>query len=177
MNQEEHGKDLNRIREVAEKYNLTRNKDKGEFAMTRVNLLGYIIEQGTLKPDPGRFKPLRQLNFKKYSITSKSAQDIPRFSEKIHAFARCTTFPLPQPAVEAFEALKKGIVNSVVTAIDDELPFTVETDASDHAIAATLSQLGKPVSFFSRIKGSVWNRRSNPEMAALLAAAPFPSNY
>ncbi|XP_003367438.1 conserved hypothetical protein [Trichinella spiralis] len=76
MNQEEHGKNLNRIREVAEKYNLTLNKDKCEFTMTQVKLLGYIIEQGTLKPDPGRFKPLRQFNFKKYSITSKSAQDV-----------------------------------------------------------------------------------------------------
>ncbi|KRZ72456.1 Retrovirus-related Pol polyprotein from transposon 17.6 [Trichinella papuae] len=121
MNQEEHDRNLNRFREVAEKYNLTLNKEKS----SRRRVLGM---------------------FAAYS------QWIPRFSEKIHTLARCTTFPLPQPAVDAFEALKEDIVNSVVTAVDDELPFTVETGASDHAIAATLSQLGKPVAFFSRIE-------------------------
>ncbi|KRX14072.1 Retrovirus-related Pol polyprotein from transposon [Trichinella nelsoni] len=88
------------------------------------------------------------------------------FSEKIHALARCTTFPLPQPAVDAFEALKKDIVNSVVTAIDDELPFTVETDASDHAIPATLSQLGKPVALFSRMLSNSEQRHSSVEKEA-----------
>ncbi|KRZ96753.1 Retrovirus-related Pol polyprotein from transposon 17.6 [Trichinella sp. T8] len=93
-------------------------------------------------------------------------QWIPRFSEKIYALARCTTFPLPQPAVDAFEALKKDIVNSVVIAIDDELPFTVETDASDYAIAATLSQLVKPVAFFSRVLSNSEQRHSSVEKEA-----------
>ncbi|KRX78580.1 Retrovirus-related Pol polyprotein from transposon 17.6 [Trichinella sp. T6] len=73
---------------------------------------------------------------------------------------------LAQPAMDAFKALKKGIVNSVVTAIDDELPFTVETDASDHAIAATLSVLGKPVSFFSRMLSNSEQRHSSGEKKA-----------
>ncbi|XP_054285284.1 uncharacterized protein LOC129001850 [Macrosteles quadrilineatus] len=34
--------------------------------------------------------------------------------------------------------------------INPDLPFTVETDASDTVIAATLTQEGKPVAFFSR---------------------------
>ena len=33
---------------------------------------------------------------------------------------------------------------------DEDIPFTLETDASDFAIAATLSQAGLPVAFHSR---------------------------
>ena len=34
-------------------------------------------------------------------------------------------------------------------AIDPTISFTVETDVSDHTIAATLTQKGRPVAFFS----------------------------
>lgn len=44
--------------------------------------------------------------------------------------------------------LSKYVEKSVVKCIDEELLFTVETDASDFAIAATLNQEGRPVTFF-----------------------------
>ena len=36
-------------------------------------------------------------------------------------------------------------------AIDEEIPFQVETDASEIAVAATLTQNERPVAFFSRM--------------------------
>ena len=42
------------------------------------------------------------------------------------------------------------MANAAMAAIEDNVPFKVETDASDFAIAATLNQAGTPVSFFSR---------------------------
>ena len=35
-------------------------------------------------------------------------------------------------------------------AIDEHIPFEIETGASEFAIAATLNQNGRPVAFFSR---------------------------
>ena len=35
-------------------------------------------------------------------------------------------------------------------AVDISVPFILETDASDHTIAAVLNQSGRPVAFFSR---------------------------
>ena len=70
------------------------------------------------------------------------------FSEKIRPLSSNTIFPLPEPALDALKQLKKDIEESVVCAIDENLPFVVETDASDFAIAATG---GRPVAFFSRV--------------------------
>ena len=52
--------------------------------------------------------------------------------------------------MKAFNLLKSDLGEASLGAIGDDLPFKVETDASDHAIAAILSQNGRPVAYFSR---------------------------
>ena len=50
--------------------------------------------------------------------------------------------------------------------IDETVPFTVETDASDFAIAATLNQNGKPVAFHARTLSSTEQKHSSVEKEA-----------
>ena len=75
---------------------------------------------------------------------------IPTFSDRIKPITTCKSFPLSPQAVEALESLKKTIEEAVVTTIDESIPFEVETDPSEVALAATLNQNGRPVAFFSR---------------------------
>ena len=88
-------------------------------------------------------------------LFSYYSQWIPEFSNRIKSLTSCKSFPLSSESVAAFEGLKKTVEESFVTAIDESIPFEVETDASDVALAATLSQNGRPVAFFSRsLQGS-----------------------
>ena len=61
-----------------------------------------------------------------------------------------TIFPLSSDIAKTFEMLKQNIKDASVANIDHNIPFVVETDASDYTIAATLNQNGRPVAFFTR---------------------------
>ena len=89
-----------------------------------------------------------------------------KFSEKAFPLFKTTTFPLNKPAVDAFNSLKQEIANAVVTSIDEDVPFEVETDASDTAIAAALNQNGRPVAFFSRVLSQSEQKHSSVEKEA-----------
>ena len=76
----------------------------------------------------------------------------PEFSNRIKPLTSCKSFPLSPEAVTTFDSLKKVVEEAFVTAIDETIPFEVETDV---ALAATLSQDGRLVAFFSRsLQGS-----------------------
>ena len=155
---EEHDVNLKRFLDAANKYNLTLNEDKCVYSVSTIKLLGYCISEGEIKPDPERLEPLRNLPLpqdtkalrRAVGMFSYYSQWVPKFSEKIRPLTGATTFPLSVEAQEAFVKMKAEVENSVVRSIDETVPFVVETDASDVAIAATLTQAGRPVAFFSR---------------------------
>ena len=62
-----------------------------------------------------------------------------------------TEFPIAGDALIAFNLLKCDIEDSVFCSVNELLPFRVETDVSEFAIAATSSQNSRPVAFFSRM--------------------------
>ena len=75
---------------------------------------------------------------------------IPRFSEKAGPLLHASTFSLDHEALNSCRRLKDDIAEACLDAIVDDLPFEVETDASHFALAAILSQGGRPVAFMSR---------------------------
>ena len=156
--QEEHDENLENFTRAAKKINLTYNEEKCEFSTTKLFILGSVVENGEIRPDPQRLQPLldlppptdpkslkRILGF--FSYYSRWIKD---FSEKIRVLVKIDRFPLAAEEIISFKSLKKDIAESVVCAINENDPFTVESDASQSAIAATLNQSGRPVAFFSR---------------------------
>ena len=171
--QMEHDLNLERFFKAAQKYNLTINNEKSSFSLRTISLLGYTICNRTLRPDPERLKPLQNLppptdvaSLKRVlGIFSHYSGFIRNFSEKITPLLNCK-FPLSAQALEAFNEMKKAIMDASLMSIDGDAPFSVETDASDTAIAATLTQAGRPVAFFSRTLTSSERHHSSIEKEA-----------
>ncbi|KAJ8895640.1 hypothetical protein PR048_000976 [Dryococelus australis] len=77
-----------------------------------------------------------------------------------------STFLLDQEAVTVFEQLKSDVKASVVSSIDAKVTFSVETNASDFAVGATLSQNNRPAAFFSRSLSKSEHHHSSIEKEA-----------
>ena len=161
--QKNHDENLSAFLEAAKDMNLTYNEEKCEFSTTKLHLLGSLLENGTIKPDPNRLTPLLELtpptdmkSLKRIlGFFSYYSKWIKNFSKKISLLVKANSFPLNAKELESFENLKHDVADSVVAAIDESVPFTVECDASHSALAGTLNQSGRPVAFFSRtLRGS-----------------------
>ncbi|XP_045624310.2 uncharacterized protein [Procambarus clarkii] len=171
--EEEHDKNLKHFMYVARRYNLTLNLEKCSFRLRSIKLLGYLIQEGENRPDPERLEPLLKLPLpsntgslrRTMGMLAHYSRWVLGFSEKIRPLSHANGFPL-SAAAKAFEGLKQDIAEAVVRAIDPTAPFAVETDASDHAIAATVTQNDQPVAFFSRTLSNSEQRHSSVKKEA-----------
>ncbi|XP_046407451.1 uncharacterized protein LOC124172088 [Ischnura elegans] len=172
--QQEHDQNLERFLGAVEKYNLTLNQDKCKYSTKSVKILGYLIEDRVIKPDPDRLAPLMNLPVpndmpalqRTLGMFAHYCRWIPKFSEKIRPFLVKGPFPLSEEAVTTFNSLKKDVAEASLSAIEENTPFRVETDASEFAIGATLSQAERPIAFFSRTLNAAEQRHSSVEKEA-----------
>ena len=156
--QEEHDANLQRLLDAAAKYNLTFNEGKTTLPSKTLDILGYRLHNGNILPDPSRVQPLLDLPVPKDSKALKRAigmfayysKYIPKFSDRISPLVKVSNFPLSETEEEAFSLLKKTLATAALGHIDENLPFVLETDASNIAVSATLNQDGRPVAFYSR---------------------------
>ena len=151
-------KDAERFQLSMKKRGMTLNSSKTIYGVEEVNILGYCVSKGKIKPDPERLESLLKLP---PPSSNKSLQRalglfayyskwVPRFSDCIGKLKSPSGFPLNQSELDDFEKLKQLIASAALKTIDESIPFTVECDASAIAIAATLNQDGRPVAFMSR---------------------------
>ena len=138
--------------------NLTFNEAKRSYSIQSVKLLGYQITKNCLKPDPDRVKtllafPAPTSNKEQQRIAglfAYYAQWIPQYSDKIKRLIQSCAFPFVDEAMRSFKLLKSELAEVSLGIIDENIPFVVETDASNFALSATLNQNNRPVAFFSR---------------------------
>ena len=142
--------------EAATKHNLTFNSGKTLLNSKTLDILGYRIENGNILPDPNRVQALLDLPVPSDIKALKRAvgmfayysKYIPRFSDRISPLLKVSNFPLSKAEKDAFSELKNTLATAALGHIDENLPFVLETDASNIAVSATLHQDGRPVSFF-----------------------------
>ncbi|XP_063628196.1 uncharacterized protein LOC134799687 [Cydia splendana] len=155
-------------------YNLTLNEQKCNFSKSSISLLGYTVRDNVIEPDKDRLEPLIKLPLPRNTAELKRALGlfahyakwVHNFSEKIQPLINNSNFPLDVNAQRSFQLLKSDIKKAALVAIDDKETLTVETDASDYALAATLSQNGRPVAFFSRTLSDCERKHASVEKEA-----------
>ena len=162
--QDEHDRNLKAFISAASDFGIEVNKEKCKLNERKIEFLGHVIHNGTLQPDPSRFQAL--LDYPTPSTPKELNRIIGLFAYYAKWIQNCAelTLPLtqarseiassghlPEDARNAIARLKQALVSSSLAAPLDNVPLTVETDASENALGGTLTQQGRPVAFFSRV--------------------------
>ena len=100
MNQAEHDVNLAKFHKSAQKRNPTLNEDKCTYSVTTLDILGYHIANGEVKPGPERLRPLKELPLPHTSKSLKQVSGIfsyyshwiPHFSDKIASLVKLKHF-------------------------------------------------------------------------------------
>ena len=114
IDQEDHDAQKDKWLQACVKYNITLNHKKSIISTTSIKLLGYIIENGCMRPDPERYRPLMELPVPANLPSQKRilgmfayySKWVKNFSDKVRPLNKNTTFPLPPDAEKSFHTIK-----------------------------------------------------------------------
>ena len=159
----EHDKNIQVFSEAIIRRNFTLNDSKTVTSVPNVNILGHVVGNMCIQPNPERMRPLLGFlppsNLKALrrvlGMLAYYAKWINFLADEIRPLAEAKDFPLKESALNAFDLLKADLSNAALQSVNESLRFVIECDASDIAVLATLNQGGKPVAFMPRtLQGS-----------------------
>ncbi|MBW0498388.1 hypothetical protein O181_038103 [Austropuccinia psidii MF-1] len=165
--QEEHVKHVASILQILMDNDLFAKASKCVFHASSVKYLGYVVSSEGLKMDSSKVQKI--LNWPQPK-NIKALQSFLGFANFYHCFIKNSskkisaltsllkkdsTFIFNEEALSQFQILKEAFTTSpILSHFNPSLPTIVETDASDYALGAVLSQVndsGKhPIAFDSR---------------------------
>ena len=144
---------------------------KCEFFVEKIKHLGHVVRPGTLEVDAARTAALEQVRYPQTQAHLRSflvlcnvyRRFVPHYAKIAHPLNQLVKKGQPvqlegfdEPCKGAFHNLKEAILAPPVLAVPKkDLPYSVDTDASEFQIGAALSQTQpdaqrKPIAFFSR---------------------------
>jgi len=166
--EQEHVEHVRKVLEALRERKLRLKLPKCEFGVTRVEFLGYIIEPGQISMDPKKVDSIAEWPTPTKTREVQSFLGTANYYRRfIKGYSRIAA-PLTELTKKdqpfrwgkeedlAFLRIKRHIVTApVLRMFDPARPITIETDASDYAIGACMSQPDDegrlhPVMFYSR---------------------------
>jgi len=183
---------LNRLREVGLKV----KPSKCEFFKTQIQFLGHMVSAQGIQPLPEKVqaihdwpKPhcLRDVRAF-YGLASYYRKFVKGFANIAEPLTRLTKkgtkFIWTDDAQNAFEKLKQAVIEASTLSFPyPDVPCILDTDASDVAIGAVLSQViggeERPIAFFSRIMNAAQKNYcpTRRELLAVVASLQHFRHY
>ena len=96
VNQADHDKNVEAFLDVVKRQNLILNHAKSLISASSINVLGYLVQDGNIRPEPERLRPLRErplsMNVQSMrrmlGLFAYYAKWIPEFSSKIQSLMK-----------------------------------------------------------------------------------------
>nr|GEX33621.1 RNA-directed DNA polymerase [Tanacetum cinerariifolium] len=135
---EEHQNHLLQLFKLLDREKLYGNLEKCEFCTNQVTFLGYLVSNQGIQVDEKKIQAIHEW------------PNVSTIVAPMIEVTRSKHFTWNPHAQLAFEELKKQLSSTPVLALPcfDEV-FEIECDASGVGIGAVLSQLGRPIAYFS----------------------------
>lgn len=161
-----HNKNLQDVFERLRQVNLKLNPVKCDFLKKEILYLGHVISNEGIMPDPAKISavqnypvPTNSDEVKRFvAFTNYYRKFIPKFAEIAYPLNKLTRKGVPfewnTESQNSFEKLKELLISPPVLQYPDfseQNKFIVQTDASNNAIGAILSNKnGRPIAYASR---------------------------
>ena len=161
---EDHLQHIEEVLSTLRQHKLYANLEKCSFGMKEIQYLGYIVNEQGVHVDPTKIQVIRDWPTPRTITELRSFLGLANFyrrfvlgfsniawalSNVTKGGAKAKFFWSPTQQ-QAFEELKQRLCSAPVLTLPDlQQPFEIETDASDYAVGAVLTQHGHPVAYHS----------------------------